>query len=462
MNDLKKKKKRQTSPYAFVINSFLGVIIVSTLLLLLPFSTKDGNGLSLIDAIFTSTSAVCVTGLSVIPNVGDTLTVFGKIVLAIVIEIGGLGFVTIAIFIVALLGVRIGIKERFLLKEALNQENAQGMIKLVLTIVVMTICIQSLGAIINMFVFTKYYPFWKALGISIFHAISSFNNAGFDIFGSGVVINGIETGSNSMLAFSNNLLLNFNTCFLIILGGIGFIVLMELRKKKWKKFNLHTKIVLTTTLWLLIIGTLLLRLLMAKVDGFGWLQAFFLSVSTRTAGFMTFPISKLSNEAYFLTILLMFIGASPCSTGGGIKTVTLFVLIRSIIGIAKGKPITAYNRTINQQSVIKAFGLITFALTFVATMLVILLVIEPETYVIDGVEIDSFRCLLFETFSAFGTVGLSVGITSSLTTGGKIIICLLMFFGRLGPLTFMNIWNKHWLNDVKSDISYVTESVIIG
>ncbi len=462
MNNLKKKKKRQISPYAFVINSFLGVILISTILLIMPFSTKDGQGLKLIDAIFTSTSAVCVTGLSVIPNVGDTLTIFGKIVLAVVIEIGGLGFVTIAIFIVALLGVRIGIKERFLLKEALNQENAQGMIKLVVTIVLMTLSIQTLGTIINMFVFTKYYPFWKALGISIFHAISSFNNAGFDILGSGLTINGVETGSNSLIAFSDNLLLNLNTCLLIILGGIGFIVIMELRKGKWKKFNLHTKIVLSMTFWLLLSGTLLYKLLMINTGGFSWLEAFFLSVSTRTAGFATFPMSKLSNEAYFLTILLMFIGASPCSTGGGIKTVTLFVLIKSIIGIATGKPTTAYYRTITQQSVIKAFALITFALTFVATMLIGLLIIEPESYIVDGVEVDSFRCLVFEAFSAFGTVGLSVGITSSLTVGGKIIICLLMFFGRLGPLTFMNIWNKQWMNNVQPDISYVTESVIIG
>lgn len=462
MYTLKKKKRHQISPYAFVINSFLGVILVSTLLLILPISTKDGKGLSLIDAIFTSTSAVCVTGLTVIPNVGDTLTIFGKIVLAIVIEIGGLGFVTLAIFIVVLLGVRIGIKERFLLKEALNQENAQGMIKLVVSIVIMTFSIQTFGTIINMFVFTKYYPFWKALGISIFHAISSFNNAGFDILGSGLTIGGVETGTTNLIAFSDNVLLNLNTCLLITLGGIGFIVLMELRKKKWKKFNLHTKIVLTTSFWLLVMGTVLYRILMIGVDNFGWLDSLFLSVSTRTAGFMTFPISKLNNEAYFLTIILMFIGASPCSTGGGIKTVTFFVLIRSVIGIATGKPTTAYNRTINQQSVIKAFGLITFSLTFITVMLVALLIVEPEAYTVDGIKIDAFKCLFFEAFSAFGTVGLSVGITPSLTVMGKIIICLLMFFGRLGPLTFMNIWNKRWMNNVKSDISYVTESVIIG
>lgn len=458
----KKKNKKTISPYLFIINTFLGVVLISSILFMLPISTKDGKGLSLIDAIFTSTSAVCVTGLSVVPNIGDTLSVFGKVLLTIVIEIGGLGFVTIAIFVVALLGVKIGIKERFLLKEALNQDSAQGVIRLVRMIVIITFGIQSFGALINMFVFTKYYPFWEALGISIFHAISSFNNAGFDILGT-KEINGIITGTNNLLAFSDDLLLNLNTCLLIILGGIGFIVILDVfKKKKWSKFNLHTKIVLPTTFLLVFLGMIFLKIAMWNEKGFGWLQAFFQSVTTRTAGFATFPMEHLNNTAYFITIILMFIGASPCSTGGGIKTVTFFVLVKSIISIGKGKPTTAYYRNISQQSVIKAFALITFALTFVVVMLIFLCILEPEKYIINGQWVDSFKYILFEAVSAFGTVGLSMGITSSLTVGSKIIVCLLMFFGRLGPLTFMNIWNKHWMLNADADIRYVDEKVIIG
>lgn len=462
MNKAQVKQKKAMSPYLFIINTFLGVILISTILFMLPIATTDGKGLSVIDAIFTSTSAVCVTGLSVIPNVGDSLTVFGKIILAVVIEIGGLGFVTIAIFIVMILGVKIGLKERFLLKEALNQDSAQGIIKLVKIIIIITFGIQSFGAIINMFVFTKYYSFWKALGISIFHAISAFNNAGFDIFGTGI-INGIETGSNSMIAFSDNILLNLNTCLLIVLGGIGFIVIMDIAKKrKWSKFNLHTKIVLPTTVILIVIGMIIYKLAMFNVEGFGWLQAFFQSVTTRTAGFATYPNNQLNNVAYFLTIVLMFIGASPCSTGGGIKTVTFFVLFKSIFSIARGKQTSAYYRNIAQQSVIKAFALITFAMTYVILMVLLICAFEPEIYIINGEEVDSVKYILFEAFSAFGTVGLSMGITDSLSIGSKIIVCLLMFFGRLGPLTFMNIWNKNWMINADADIRYVEEKVIIG
>ncbi len=451
------KKKKSLSPFIMILLSFFIVIVVGTILLLLPFSSK-GKNLTFIEALFTTTSAVCVTGLSVIPDLGATLSVFGKIVLAMLIEVGGLGFITIALFVFIILGKNIGIKNRFLLKEALNQDSQQGLSKMVKSIVLTAFSIQIVGAIFN-FLILKFsikfedlgYTNSQIVGISLFHAVSAFNNAGFDLFGSSSLTANI---------FASNVLFNLNTALLIILGGIGFIVIFDILSfKSFKKLSLHSKIVLFTTLILLVVGTLLLWVL----TDMNLLQAFFQSVSARTAGFATFEMGKLRGGAGFIIfIVLMFCGASPCSTGGGIKTTTLFVLVASMIGYARGKQATAFKRRIASSSVIKAFTLVVMAITFIFTVSTVIIIIESNFGILKDRVNHGMDEIIFEVFSAFCTVGNSTGITPNLHFSSKILLCIAMFAGRLGPLTIMNLWNRNWLIDNSNEVRYVEKTIIIG
>lgn len=439
---MKIKRKRKRIPYKVIVLSYLSVIIVGTILLWLPWSTRSGEQLKFIEALFMATSSVCVTGLSVVTNVGTTFTVFGKVVIAILIEIGGLSFITFAVFFFIITGAKIGIANRFLIKEALNQNALMGIVKLIKVIVKISFLIQLIGVMINFFALKSYYPFWKTIGISIFHSISSFNNAGFDIF---------ET-ELSMIPYSSNLLLNINTMILIILGGIGFLVIDEvIRKRKWQKFSLNTKIVLQTTIFLIIAGTVLLK--MAMKNEYTWLEAIFQSVSARTAGFASSDTSQLNNPAYLTILSLMIIGASPGSTGGGLKTTTFFVLIATIVSYARGKPTSAYYRKIHHDSVFKAFSLVALALMFLFLIILSISFSEPNL---------GLREIIFEVFSAFGTVGLSMGITNQLNTISLILLSSTMFVGRLGPLTMISIWNSRWLSETEGNIQYVEERIIIG
>lgn len=451
------KKKKNFSPFLTIILSFLIVIWTGTILLLMPFATKSGlPGLTFIEAFFTSTSAVCVTGLTVVPDVGATLSLYGQIVLACLIEIGGLGFITITLFVFIILGMKIGIKNRFLMKEALNQDTPKGVVKMVKYTVLIAFTIQFIGAIFNFlilkFTMNGMYSTIDALGLGIFHTISSFNNAGFDLF-----------GSTSLTApvFADNILFNLNTAALIITGGIGFVVIFDIiSTRNWKKFSFHTKIVLRTTFLLIISGTLLLWLL--SFGEMNWLQAFFHSVSFRTAGFATVDIGNFKNSpAFILMIILMFIGASPCSTGGGIKTTTFFVLMRAIFSYATGRRIVTFHRAIDNKTVIKAFSLVVLAVVFTITITTIITILETGFGIIKN-GTGNTQDIIFETFSAFATVGNSTGITSNLTWGSKLVLCLTMFCGRLGPLTIMNLWNRNWLVDNRSEVRYVEKSVVIG
>ena len=438
--------KRKISPYLIIILSYLFVILIGAILFWLPFSTVDNQGLSVMESFFTATSAICVTGLSVIPNLGETLSVFGKIVLAILIEVGGLGFLTLAVFMFIVLGLKIGIAERFLMKEALNQNSARGVIRLIKAIILITLSIQFFGMLINLIVFLDGNTFFKALGLSAFHSISSFNNAGFDIFGF----------DNSMVNYGSNILLNINTMLLIVLGGIGFIVIYDvidsIKKKDLKKLSRHTKVVLIVSLVLIISGMLLMKLSM--YNQIGWLEALFQSITARTAGFSTIDISTVSPPAYMVLIFLMFVGASPTSTGGGIKTTTLFVLIATIISYARGKSPKIFSRKISQHSIFKAFSLTVFVITYIIMISFLILLVE------DGFGINE---TVFEVVSAFGTVGLSMGITSSLSPISQILISITMLFGRLGPLTVISIWNKNRIRESEEeDIKYIEEKIIIG
>lgn len=420
--------------------------MVGTILFLLPISTVEGAQFTFVDALFTATSAVCVTGLSPVFSLADTLTLFGKVVLALLIQIGGLGIVTIAIYVLVIFGIKIGVTERYIIKEALNQSSMGGLVRLIKAIILTTIMIESIGIVLNFIVFIQDFPFWEALGHSVFHAISAFNNAGFDIL-----------GSTSIQQYHNNILFNISTMIMIILGGLGFIVIQDIYKKRsWKHLNLFSHIVIKTSLFLIIAGTIVIKI--SDYNQITWLQAIFTSVTSRTAGFSTIDISILHRSTLTFIMALMFIGASPNSTGGGIKTTTFYTIFRSITCFLQGKQPVVKNRRIDEISRVKAFTIVilAFASVFIAFLLVSR--IEDENPLFDM----SYLNLLFETVSAFGTVGLSLGATPHLLPGSKITLTVLMFIGRLGPITIFGILNRNWGHPQVSSVEYATERIIVG
>ncbi len=434
--------KKKIPPLVYIFLSFACVIIVGSLLFMLPISTTEGNRLSFINSLFVSVSAVCVTGLSPI-NCAETFTVFGKIVLALLIQIGGLGFVTLFSFLILAISGKLSFSNKVLVKETLNQNNFKDLFKLLKFIIIFTFSTELIGTLISLIVFAQDYDFLTALGISAFHAISSFNNAGFDII-----------GASSLANYTDNILLNLNTCLLIIVGGIGFLVIQDIFvHHSWKKFSIQTKIVLSTNFFLLIFSFLIVKLL--EGNQITWLQAFFYSVNLRTAGFSTFDnATTLNNSTAAISLIFMLIGASPLSTGGGIKTTTLYVMIKSLTSFAKGKKTVVYCREISAETKVKAFMLAIFANTFINFITAIIFLIEGDTY--------SYIQIVYEATSAFGTVGLSMGITSSLRGWSKLCICFLMFFGRLGPVSFLNIWNPHINRPVKENVSFIPTNIMIG
>lgn len=430
------KLKRKISPTQIVVLGFFLVILGGAILLRLPMTHNENVEVGFVDALFTSTSAVCVTGLISI-DTADHFNVFGRFVVGLLIQIGGLGVTSVGAAFILLANKRLGLSQRVLIKEGLNLSSLSGVVKLVKSVLLMTLCFEGMGMILSFLVFRQDYSFFDALGISAFHSVASFNNAGFDILGN----------LQNLIPYRDNVLLNLVTAGLIIFGGLGFVVIKEIiNKRNWHKLSMNTKIVISMTLALIVSGTLLLKI---STD-ISWLGAFFHSVSARTAGFSTYPIGEFTNAALFVLIILMFIGASPGSTGGGIKTTTMFTILSTIKGVATNTPITAFKRRIPSESILKAF-----VITFLALMTVCV-----GTFLISIVEVEySFVQILFEVVSGFGTVGLSTGITPYISDISKLILCVIMFIGRLGPLSIACIWSYRM---VTSDVNYVEEKITIG
>ena len=402
---------------------------------MLPIAQNEGIDVPFIDALFTSTSAVCVTGLVAI-DVADNFNVFGQAIVAALIQIGGLGVTSVGVGLILLAGGKVSFKDRVLVKEAMNLDSMKGIVKLVKSILLMTLCFEGTGVILNFIVFSQDYRPLHALWISIFHSIAAFNNSGYDILG----------GFRNLIPYQDNVLLNLTTTGLIIFGGLGFLVIREiLFKRNFKKFSLHAKVVITMTAILLATGTILLK----ATEDITWLGAFFFSTSARTAGFSTYPLGEFSNAGLFLLIILMFIGASPGSTGGGIKTSTTFALLKSAYSVATNKHCTAFKRRIPGEVIRKAFIVFLLAISVVCLNSYLLSILEPQF---------TFIQLLFEVVSAFGTVGLSTGITPDLSVLSKTIVILTMYIGRLGPLTAAMIWSYRSL----SNASYSEETITIG
>lgn len=426
---------KKQPPARLIALGFAAVILFGAFLLMLPCSVRDDAEVHFIDALFTSTSAVCVTGLIAI-DTADHFTPIGQALLAALIQIGGLGVTSIGVGLIIAAGRKVSFKSRLMVKEALNVDNYKGLVRLVKAVLIMTLCFEFVGAVLSFMVFSRDYPLGHALGISIFHSIAAFNNSGFDVLG----------GLRNLTPYQDSILLNLTTAFLIIFGGIGFLVILDLLKhRRFSKLSLHSKVVIVTSMFLIIAGTLLLK----STEDITWLGAFFQSVSTRTAGFSTYAIGDFTDAGLFIMCILMFIGASPGSTGGGIKTSSFFVMVQEIRSIYNKKPVQAFHRSISHQNISKAFQITFLSIGVVCIAVVAMCILEPEY---------SLMQILFEVISAFGTVGLSTGITPELGMAGKIVIILVMFTGRVGAMTLISMWT----NRKEPNARYSEETVMIG
>ena len=426
---------KKQPPGRLIALGFAAVILIGSALLMLPISIRPGVEVAYIDALFTSTSAVCVTGLIAV-DAYDNFTVFGQAVLAGLIQIGGLGVTSVGVGLILAAGRRVSIKGRSLVKEALNVDSFQGMVRLIQWVLKVTLCFEGAGAVLSFLTFSQDYPLPRALWTSVFHSIAAFNNSGFDILG----------GMQNLIPYQSDVLLNLVTCALIIFGGLGFLVMLDIRRAgSFRKLTFHSKVVITTTAALLIAGTLLLK----ATEDMTWLGAFFHSVSARTAGFSTYSMGELTNAGLFTLILLMFIGASPGSTGGGIKTTTFFALMQQVRAVFTKKKPGGFHRTLPGEAIDKAGVIALLSVVVVCVGTFLLCVLEPE--------LDFVR-LLFEEVSAFGTVGLSTGITPDLSVASKLVLIFTMYIGRLGAFTLFSLW----IDRPDPSIRYTEEMITIG
>ena len=409
--------KRQ-SPGRIIALGFLSVILIGSVLLMLPCSVKDGVTLRYIDALYTSTSAVCVTGLIAVDAV-DSFTPLGQTFLALLIQIGGLGVTAVGAGVIIAIGKKVNMKGRNLIREAMNLDSGRGLVIFVRDIFITTVIIELSGAVLSFLVFIRDYPPIRAIGISLFHSVAAFNNSGFDILGN----------FQNLIPYRDNVLLNVVTCALIILGGIGFLVIREVCAKRfrWKKLSMHAKVVISMSIVLIIVGAVMLKF----TENITWMAAFFHSISARTAGFSTYPLGTFSQSGLLVLTVLMFIGASPGSTGGGIKTSTFFVLLQGIKSAATNKDEKAFRYAVPKNAFRKAAVIATLAVGVVIVGTYLMTIMEPDIPLAD---------LLFEITSAFGTVGLSTGITPDLCDGAKFLSIVIMYIGRLGPLTIASLW----------------------
>ncbi len=448
-----KSPEPKLAPAQLFIISFIFVILMGTGLLLLPEATKYGE-ISLIDALFTATSATCVTGLIVV-DTGSYFTTFGQLVILILIQIGGLGLMTVTTFFALVTGKNITVRESLLMSSTFSIKSLSRVSNLIISTLVLTFSFEFIGFILLFVTWSLSGEFGLGtrLYYSLFHSVSAFCNAGFSLF------------SDNLEHFKDNLAINLIVTFLVIFGGLGFITVVNLLHYfhfgifKKERLTLHTKIVLTVTGALIVTGMLVILITEwnNSLDDLPistkFLTSYFHSVTSRTAGFNTIEMSSLTNACYFVIIILMFIGASPGGTGGGIKTSTFGIFMGTIWSMLRGRAqVEIFRRSIPKDITTSALLLTTLALMLLSVFAFVLLITE------DLMPVQIF----FEVFSAFGTVGLSTGITSSLTTIGKLIIITTMFIGRIGPLTLMLAISQIRQRRGSIEYEYPEESVIIG
>jgi trk system potassium uptake protein TrkH len=411
-----------------IVLGFAMAILIGAALLTLPLASKDGHSLRFLDALFTATSAVCVTGLVVV-DTGTHFTRFGQSVIITLIQIGALGIMTISTLLTMFLKKKIGLKERILIQESFNQFGLAGLVRLIRNVILVTLAFEVTGGILLTLRFMQQFPLDRAIVFGFFHSVSAFCNAGFDLFGQ------VYGPYTSLTHYVSDWLVSPVICALVICGGLGFPAIMELiRYPKVKKLSLNTKVVIKITTFLILVGALIILIIevsnpetMGRQNISGKiLGAVFQSITPRTAGFNTLDTARLHPATWFLLSILMFIGASPSSTGGGVKTTTFGLIFATIATTLRGKEdVELFERRIPKDLVYKALTLISFGFSWVCF----------ATFVMAAVEPYDFIRLFFEVMSGFGTVGLTTGITPQLKDISRLILIVTMFIGRVGILT---------------------------
>ena len=451
---MKKNNQMDMSTTQVIMFGFLITILVGSVLLALPISSANGNAVPFLDALFTATSATCVTGLVTLPVV-TTWSLFGQIVLLLLIQIGGMGVITIMSGLMILLNKRIGIMDRILIQDAFNLNSLSGLVRFVKKVIMGTLLVEGVGAVLYMFVFVPEYGA-KGIWISVFTSVSAFCNAGIDLI-----------SENSLCDYVFHPLINVVTSILIILGGLGYIVWWDVIRviKNWKHWrgkcfrylSLHSKIAISATLVLIFVGAVAFYLFeynnpKTMQDYTVWQRievSLFQSITTRTAGFATIPQQNLSNASAIVSVLLMFIGGSPVGTAGGIKTVTAAVLVATMIAAVRNKDeVSFFGRDITRKTIAKAVAVMSmsFIILFVSTVML--------SAVTDADALD----VLYETASATATVGLTRNLTGSLNAWGKMIIIVTMYLGRIGPISLAVAFNtkKESPNIVRNPVEEIS------
>ncbi len=428
-----------------IVLSFLLVILTGTLLLSLPISSSNGTQTRFLDAFFTANSATCVTGLACL-DTGTHFSLFGKLVILSLIQIGGLGYMTFSTFFMVLFKKKLFITEKLIAQEALNVYSAKEVVNILKKILTIVFLIEGAGALI---LFLRWLPemgLKRALLYGVFHSVSAFCNAGLSL----------PAGFASFTAYRGDIIVNLTITSLIILGGLGFLVITDLVQNK--RFSLHSKIVVGTTLSLIILGGILIYAIefnnSATLGAFGNLEkimsSYFQSITARTAGFNTIAINKMRTASQLVLMGLMFIGASPGGTGGGIKTTTFTLICATIWAtLHESKNTIIFERRIPPETVRKAFAIFFLSISLLAIGI----------FALNGIESFSLKAVSFEVFSAFGTVGLSLGITPLLSDTGKAIIIAVMFIGRVGTLSLLMALSSGYK---RVDIKYPKEGISIG
>lgn len=469
-----KVKKIQMRPMAYIAMAFFIVIFLGSLLLYFPFTHNDGVSISYLDALFTSMSATCVTGLITIPaGVAATFNVVGVIIIAILIQIGGFGAATMAVSIFVITSRKLSFEQQSLIKESWNIDTFKGLKKIFYLILAITFTIETFGAILLFFDFWFINPeisngnMAYAWGVSFFTSISAFNNAGFDLF-----------GTTSLIAYQNDVYLNLVIALLITLGGLGYLVIFDIIKKKFnfKKFNFQTKVVVFMTALLFVAGTLIIFMTENLVtpnqfpqgsETMTFLGALFMNISCRTAGFTTYNLAFARNSTLIIMMILMFVGASPGGTGGGVKTTTIYVIVINFISLFTKKAPHGFNRAVSKKVISKALTIFfIYVILITASIFMVCAFEENIFYVKDGIRYETYvegsqmfgslDCM-FDIFSAINTVGLTTGITPYLSSGSKIVLIILMFVGRIGPLSI-----SQFLNAKEPSWTYAEGDIAIG
>jgi len=444
---------RHLIPTRIFVFSFAAFIMLGTLALWLPLSARESN-LRFVDALFTSASAVCVTGLAAV-DIGKDLSLAGQLITLVLFQVGGLGIITFSVVLFTLMGRSISFKSREITQSAFLHTPKKDFNLIIKKVLRYTFIIESIGAFLLFLRFVQEFPVGQAFYHAVYNAVSAFNNCGYSLF------------PDSMMRYQSDILVNLTIMSLIILGGIGFIVLHEVIGKirgTEKKLSLHTKIVLVTTAALILVGAACFyfmemhNTLRGATTKTALLSSFFQSVVARTAGFNTVDIGILTNSTILVIIILMFIGASPGSTGGGVKTTSFAILCLLIINRIKGNEnVNIANRTIPPELVARTISII-FASALCIGLITSMLLLFSSRSLAPLASRYQFIEYVFETFSAFGTVGLSMGVTPKLNDAQKYAIILMMFIGRVGPLTLAFAW----YSARKKGITYAEESVMVG